>query len=236
MAANNESKRLDPRMWERWKKAGALSNISDTKLKPANPEKVHSEASMGLVEKPIDLVDFLLRERLIWDQPTDESVHALIKKLTQQVPNRVYFAPDGKMVMVLLYTEPKTLYHGYMESVQFKGNLPSTLKGEFLSCRGTNDLELEVRRFRSRYDAMGDLLEQPSRVFQYPGSREQEFTHVGEGEGLEVFYRYYISALGIPRTVSMGLVTSDTLAGAELISRPPLEIFKQTHPYNSVNK
>lgn len=200
------------------------------------PTRSDSETGMNLIEKTINLADFFLRERLIWDQPTDESVQALLRKLVQQAPNRIYFAPDGKMTRILLYTaytEPKTLYQGYMESVQFQGLLPSIIKGEFLICRRSEDLETEIRRFRARYGAMGDLLEQPSRIYEkvIPG-RETEFIHLGQGNGINVFYRYYISVLGIPRTVSMGLVTRDTLAGAEPISHLPKEIFKQTHPLN----
>lgn len=168
------------------------------------------------------------------------STERLLKSLTQQAPNRIYFGPDGRVCRVLFFSENGLPYQARIETIEL-GDDPKIVKSEGISGRSIAALEQEITWWRRQFRMPGDLLTNPLMVLE---STEEpgEIVHIG---GIEkqigslvtvsdlVYCRYYQSSLNGPRFIDLGAGSDYKIRDEEFrrLDSPPAFILRHLNPF-----
>lgn len=155
-----------------------------------------------------------------------------LQKFAHKSPHRIYYNPDATSVfgVVSLFSEPdETLpqYAAYMEvNFPFDGSQQNVYA--ISGSRTQHIRERQVDRWARRYGMTGDILGNPSAVYQIAGT-DDEFLHVGETQGgpLMWYYRLFYSEgyQGVRIPITLGRVGEPDLIMANVdllrIAQPP---------------
>lgn len=158
-------------------------------------------------------------------------IKKVIEGLTRQIPNRIYFAPDGRVCRVLFFSEDELPYQARIETLELGSN-PRIIKSEGIVTATSADLEKEVSWWRRQFAMSGDLLLNPSLVIESlknPG----QFAHIGGSD--VVFCHYYESTANGPKITNLGSGIHRRNGDFKVLAEPPSFIYEYAHPFATPN-
>lgn len=170
------------------------------------------------------------------------STDRLLKSLTRQAPNRIYFGSNGRVSRALFFSEQGMTYQVRVETLQLDDN-PRIVKSEYVVSGSPGGLEQEITWWRRQFGMPGDLLTKPLFIMESL-EREGEIIHVG---GVEkqvgdlvtitdlIYCRYYQSSLNGPRFIDLGVGSNYKVnVGEEFrnLGGPPSFILRHLNPFS----
>ena len=164
------------------------------------------------------------------NEPPDSSVREVVRAFAYRHPHRIYYNPDQPSTIgrVALFTESdkQTPHRAYMQ-VDFALADETENTWRIFATTTPDILNHEIDRWRGRYSMAGDLVRNPSSVFQVTGT-DGIFVHVGETDSGLITWRYILTRLeGTPITDGRIEVRENLdFPGIDLvrIAQPPAEL------------